>query len=92
MLSRSNNYPNKERNNKSKENNNKINKLIKKLYNDGIREIRKKEIIHQENLLKKSEEYKKYPFHPNNTKNKKSKKNKIIEVDKLNEEFYSKQF
>ena len=91
MLSRSNNYPNKERNNKSKENNNKINKLIKKLYNDGIREIRKKEIIHQENLLKKSEEYKKYPFHPNNTKNKKSKKNKIIEVDKLNEEFYSKQ-
>ena len=91
MLSRSNNYPNKERNNKSKENNNKINKLIKKLYNDGIREIRKKEIIHQENLLKKSEEYKKYPFHPNNPKNKKLKKNKIIKVDKLNEEFYSKQ-
>jgi hypothetical protein len=90
MLTRANNNTNNERNNKSKENN-KINKLIKKLYNDGIQDIRKKEILYKENLMKKSEEYKKYPFSPNDTKNKKSKKNKGIKIDKLNEKFYSKQ-
>ena len=80
-------------NNKSKENNNKINKLITKLYNDGLQQKRKKEFKYKENLLKKEEEYKKYSFQPNNHKRKKNKtnKNKSIKINKINENLYSKQ-
>ena len=91
MLTGSNNYTNKVRKNKTKENNIKIQKLIKKLYNEGIKDMHKREIIYKENLMKKSEEYKKYPFHPNNSKKVKLKKNKCIKLHELNEKFYSKQ-
>lgn len=74
--------------NKSKENNYKINKLIKKLYNGGMKEKQKRDIIYRENLMKKNEEYKNYSFRPNYKKNIKPKKNKLKQ---LNDYFYSKQ-
>lgn len=93
MVSRSNNYSLKEKKNKSKENNSKINKIIKKLYDDGLKEKRKKELLYEQNLIKKDEEYKKYSFYPNQKKKKKAKsnKNKCIKLSKLNENLYSKQ-
>ena len=93
MLSRCNNYSIKDKKNKSKENNNKINKIIKKLYDGGLKEKRKKELLYEQNLMKKNEEYKKYSFYPNQKKKKKAKsnKNKHIRLSKLNENLYSKQ-
>lgn len=93
MVSRCNNNTLKEKRSKSKENNGKINKIIKKLYDDGLKEKRKKELLYEQNLIKKDEEYKKYSFHPNQKKKKKEKsnKNKVIKLSKLNENLYSKQ-
>ncbi len=39
--------------------------LIYKLYNKGLEKIKKKELIYQENVRKKNEEYKNYSFSPN---------------------------
>ena len=88
LLTRSNNTD-RLRNNKSKENNTKINKIITKLYNAGMQEIQKKELLYKENLKKKDEEYLKYSFCPNYSKRIKSKKN--INTKKLNENLYFKQ-
>ena len=94
MLTRSSNCSNKERNIKSKENSPRVKRLIKKLYDEGLQDKRKREMIYKENLSKKNEEYKKYSFQPNKknikTKNKKEK-NQSIKLSKLNEKFYSKQ-
>ena len=88
MLNKINKYQDKEKKNKSKKNNNpKVEKLINKLYNEGMENIIKKELIYQENLLKKNEEYKKYSFNPNHYKKNKYKYN----ISKLNEDLYSKQ-
>ena len=88
ILNKINKYQDKEKKNKSKKNNNpKVEKLINKLYNEGMENIIKKELIYQENLLKKNEEYKKYSFNPNHYKKNKYKYN----ISKLNEDLYSKQ-
>ena len=65
-----NNYKNLFNNNCfNKGENKKINfnekNLIYKLYNKGLEKIKKKELIYQENVRKKNEEYKNYSFSPN---------------------------
>ena len=94
MVSRCHNATSKKNKNKSKENDDKINNLIKKLYDEGLQNKRKKEVIYKENLLKKEEEYKKYSFHPENKykqKKEKSSKKKSISIKKLYDNLYSKQ-
>ena len=88
LLTRSNNTE-RQRHYKSKENSAKVNRIVTKLYNEGMQEKQKKELLYKENLKKKDEEYKKYSFFPNHKKNIKSKKN--IKTKKLNENLYSKQ-
>ena len=86
MINKSKKLDKKEKKNKSKlENNPKIQKLIDKLYNEGLEHKIKKELIYQENILKKEEEYKNYPYYPNYPK----KPN--YSLSKLNEDLYSKQ-
>ena len=95
MVSRCHNATSKKNNNKSKDNDYKSNNLIKKLYDEGLQNKRKKEVIYKENLIKKEEEYKKYSFHPENKykhkKEGKSNKKKSINIKKLNDDLYSKQ-
>lgn len=91
MLTRVNYNTYRENNAKSKDNNCKTKKIIKKLYIEGMKNKQKREIIYEENLKKKNEEYKKYPYHPNLTKTTKSKKNKCIKLKNLNDKFYTKQ-
>ena len=80
MVSRCYNATAKKNKTKSKDNDSKIKNLIKKLYNEGLQNQRKKEFIYKENLLKKEEEYKKYTFKPENKykAKKKEKSNKKI--------------
>ena len=95
LVSRCHNATSKKKNNKSKDNDDKINNLIKKLYDEGLQNKRKKEVIYKENLLKKEQEYKKYSFHPQSKykhkKDKKSSKTDTISVKKLYDNLYSKQ-
>ena len=90
-------------NNFNKYENKKINfnekNLIYKLYNKGLEDLKKKEMQHQENLHKKSEEYKNYSYSPNLSKIKKNNPEKKIpnmkkkSIKKLdNNNLYNKQF
>ena len=65
-----------------------IKELINKLYNGGLEDLKKKELKYQENALKKSEEFKNYPFQPNADKN----NIKSMSLKKLNNNMYNKQF
>ena len=84
-------------NSKEKMSNSNMKKLINKLYNEGIQDLKKKELIHKANIFKKSEEYKKYPYQPNKSIKKKNKSNNnsfnndSISLEKLNNDMYSKQ-
>ena len=95
MVSRCHNATAKKNKTKSKDNDSKIKNLIKKLYNEGLQNQRKKEFIYKENLLKKEEEYKKYTFKPENKykakKKEKSNKKNPTNLKKLNNDLYSKQ-
>ena len=95
MVSRCHNATSKKNKNKSKDNDEKINNLIKKLYDEGLQNKRKKEVIYKENLLKKEQEYKKYSFHPESKykhkKKEKSSKKKSISVKKIYDNLYLKQ-
>ena len=85
-----NNYKNLINNNnynKNKKISGNVKKLVNKLYNGGLKDIKKKEMIYQENLLKKNEEYKNYSFQPNATKN--VHKSKSLKY--LNDHMYTKQ-
>ena len=53
MVSRCHNAAAKKNKTKSKDNDSKIKNLIKKLYNEGLQNHRKKEFIYKENILKK---------------------------------------
>ena len=81
---------------KEKGNNSKIQKLINKLYNGGIKDLQKKELIYKENLIKKSEEYKNHPYQPNKSKSNKNNNNNSLNntkmsLEDLNNDMYSKQ-
>jgi hypothetical protein len=81
---------------KEKGNNSKIQKIINKLYNEGIKDLQKKELIYKENIIKKSEEYKNYPYQPNKSKNNKNNNNNSLNntkmsLEDLNNDMYSKQ-
>ena len=95
MVSRCHNATAKKNKTKSKDNDSKIKNLIKKLYNEGLQNQRKKEFIYKENLLKKEEEYKKYTFKPENKykakKKEKSNKKNPTNLKKLNNDLYSRQ-
>ena len=83
------------KNTKEKSINAKIEKLIKKLYDGGIQDLKKKELIYQENIMKKSEEYKNYPYQPNKDKKNKNNNNSInyslMSLEQLNNDMYIKQ-
>ena len=82
---------------KKKNNNSKIQKIINKLYNEGIKDLHNKELIYKENVLKKDEEYKKYPFRPNTSRKRKNKSTnhsfnyESMSLEKLNNDMYTKQ-
>ena len=84
-----NNYKNLGINNngKNKKISGNVRNLVNKLYNGGLDDLKKKELIYQENLLKKNEEFKNYSFQPNATNN--IHKSKSIKY--LNEKMYNKQ-
>ena len=85
-------------NNFNKYENKKINfnekNLIYKLYNKGLEDLKKKEMQHQENLHKKSEEYKNYSYSPNLSKIKKNNQKNIENSKKklVQEDFYISHF
>ena len=91
-------YKFKQKNTKENGNNAKVDKLIKKLYDGGINDLKKKELIYQENIIKKSEEYKNYPYQPNKDKKNKSNNNNNsinnghpMSLEKFNNDMYLKQ-
>ena len=102
-----NNYKNLFNNNNcfNKYENRKINfnekNLIYKLYNKGLENIKKKELIFQKNIERKNEEYKNYSFSPNisesqnnnsQSKVKNLKQNpKRKNIEYLNKNIYNKQ-
>ena len=96
LTNKSNNNISKD-NSKEKMSNSNMKKLINKLYNEGIQDLKKKELMHKANMLKKSEEYKKYPYQPNKSLKKKNKSNNnsfnfdSISLDQLNNDMYWKQ-
>lgn len=62
--------------------------LIDKLYNQGLEDLKKKDLIYKQNLLNKNEEYKKYSFQPNaSNNNRKTAKS----LKYLNDKMYKKQ-
>lgn len=83
-----NNY-NKNNNNisKNKKIGSNIKKIINKLYNQGLEDLKKKDMKYKENMSKKNEEYKRYPFQPNASNN--IHKSKSIKY--LNDTMYQKQ-
>ena len=74
--------------NSKKKNNININKLINRLYNDGLTNIKKKELKYQENLIKKSEDYKKYSFYPHKIQ----KNHKSTSIEQISKNLYKKPF
>lgn len=80
-----NSYHNRHTKRKSKENGN---RSVNKLYNEGLENIKKRELKFQENNLKKNEIYKKYPFHPKTL----TKSHKSTNIKQINENLYKKPF
>ena len=83
-----NNYNNNNNNsNKNKKVSPNVQKIINKLYNQGLEDLKKKDMKYKENMSKKDEEYKKYPFQPNVTNN----NHKTKSLKYLNNAMYQKQ-
>ena len=82
-----NNYNNNNNLSKNKKIGPKAKKIVNKLYNQGLKDLKRKDMKFKENMSKKDEEYKKYPFEPNaSNNNHKSKSTKY-----LNDIMYQKQ-
>jgi len=71
------------------------NEKSKELYMKGMQDMKRKEKVYNENLLKKKEEYKNYSYHPkisktysNNSVN--EDKNKNVKKNKIKEDIYTK--